>query len=191
MNDAVERKFPPGMVKSHLPPLSLVTGAAASGKSAFAERLCGSGEWPARYVATMRRSSDPELRERIRRHEIVRGRGWTTAEVPLEVARHVGELREGVALVDCATLWLANALEAGRGEEAPALAGALAEAAVPVVVVSNELGWGMVPMDAGTRAFRDAHGRMNQALAARAGLVVLVASGLPLVLKGGLPEGFA
>ena len=179
------------MVNSHLPSLSLVTGGAASGKSAFAERLCRAGGWRVRYVATMRRSSDPELCERIRRHEIVRGDGWTTAEVPLEIAAHLGTVREDAALVDCATLWLANAMEAGREGEAEGLGDALARAPVPVVVVSNELGWGMVPMDAGARAFRDAHGRMNQALAARAGLVVLVASGLPLVLKGRLPEGLA
>lgn len=172
---------------SHLPDLSLVTGGAASGKSAFAERLVQSTGCAAHYVATMRRSDDPETRQKISRHEIARGRNWTTAEVPLEVAAHVGGLVEGVALVDCATLWLANALEAGRGEEAPALAEALARASVPVVVVTNELGSGLVPMDAGARAFRDAHGRMNRVLAARAGLVVLVTAGIPLALKGTLP----
>lgn len=172
---------------SHLPDLSLVIGGAASGKSAFAESLVRSTGCAAHYVATMRRSDDPEMREKISHHEIARGRNWTTAEVPLEVAARVGGLVEGVALVDCATLWLANALEAGRGEEAPALADALARASVPVVVVTNELGSGLVPMDAGARAFRDAHGRMNRALAARAGLVVLVTAGIPLALKGTLP----
>ena len=141
----------------------------------------------------MRRSEDPETRLKISRHELVRGAGWTTSETPLEVARHVAGLREGAALVDCATLWLANVVEAGRDVQAEveALAEALARAPVPVVVVTNEIGQGMVPMDAAARAFRDAHGRMNQRLAARAGLVVLVTAGLPLALKGALPEALA
>ena len=106
------------------------------------------------------------------------------------MAEAVSALREGAVLVDCATLWLANLLEAGRDPEAEgaALAGALAAARAPVVVVTNELGGGLVPMDAGARAFRDAHGRLNQALAARADLVVLVVAGLPLALKGALPR---
>ena len=175
------------MVKSHPPALTLVTGAAASGKSAVAENLVKAAGCECHYVATMGRSDDPETCDKISQHQLARGPGWTTAEVPLEVAAHVSGLARGVALVDCATLWLANAMEAGRGGEAAGLAAALQAARVPVVVVTNELGWGLVPMDAGARAFRDAHGRMNQALAARAGLVVLVTAGLPLALKGTLP----
>ena len=179
------------MDDSDLPPLTLVLGGAASGKSAFAERLVLSGSCRPGYVATMRRSEHPETGERIRRHQLVRGPRWSTSEVPLDVGECVRALaaRSDAALVDCATLWLANAMEAGLDVEAEGerLAEALARAALPVVVVSNELGQGMVPMDAGARAFRDAHGRLNQALAARASLVVLVVAGLPLVLKGELP----
>lgn len=176
-------------MKSRLPALSLVLGGASSGKSAYAEKLVRSGGSPLHYIATMRHFDDPETRQKISRHKLARGEGWTTAEVPLDVARHVGTLGEGTALVDCATLWLANLQEAGGdpAAEAPALAEALERAPRPVVVVSNELGFGMVPMDAGARAFRDAHGRMNAALAARASLVVLVAAGLPLALKGTPP----
>lgn len=173
-----------------LPALTLVTGGAASGKSAFAENLILSTGCNPHYVATMRRSTDGELDRKIVRHQLARGPGWTTWEEPLEVGDRVRAL-DGAVLVDCATLWLANAMEAERAHEAEALGAALAGAGAPVVVVSNELGWGMVPMDAGMRAFRDAHGRMNQALAARADLVVLVASGLPLALKGTLPGGTA
>lgn len=174
-------------MKSHLPPLTLVTGGAASGKSAFAESIASSGGCGAHYVATMRRSDDPETCDKISHHQLARGPGWTTSEVPLEVAMHVAGLRGGVALVDCLTLWLANATEAGRAGEAEDLARSLAAASVPVVAVTNELGLGLVPMDPGARAFRDAHGRMNQAFAARAGLVVLVTAGIPLALKGTLP----
>lgn len=172
-----------------LPPLSLVIGGAASGKSAFAEKLTLSGGCPAYYFATMRRSADPETGRKIHRHELARGAGWTTREVPIELGEAVAELRRGVALVDCVTLWLANLLDAGRDldVEGPALAQALAAAPVPVVVVTNELGGGMVPMDPGARAFRDAHGRLNQALVMRADLVALVVAGLPLALKGTLP----
>ena len=173
-----------------LSPLTLVIGGAASGKSAFAENLVRSAGCAMHYVATMRRSDDPEVARKIDHHKLERGAGWTTWEVPLDVAEAVSALREGAVLVDCATLWLANLLEAGRDPEAEgaALAGALAAARAPVVVVTNELGGGLVPMDAGARAFRDAHGRLNQALAAQAGLVVLVVAGLPLALKGTLPR---
>ena len=138
----------------------------------------------------MRRSDDGETLDRIRRHKVARGTGWTTSEIPIEVVPHLARIEGGTVLVDCATLWLANLMEAGGDpwSEPGAWAAALAEARPSVVVVSNELGQGIVPMDAGTRAFRDAHGRMNQALAARAGLVVLVTAGLPLVLKGSLPR---
>ena len=172
-----------------LPPLSLVLGGAASGKSAFAEKLVQSTSCAPGYVATMRRSDDGEIADRIRRHQLARDAGWTTSEVPLEVGRHVEALAGGAVLVDCATLWLANLIEAGRDPDAegPALADALARARPSVVVVSNELGGGMVPMDGRARAFRDAHGRLNQALAARADLVVLVSAGLALALKGALP----
>lgn len=175
------------MVKSHPPALSLVTGGAASGKSAFAENLCLSMSCGGHYVATMRRSAEPETCDKISRHQLARGAEWTTSEVPLRVAEHVAGLAGGAALVDCATLWLANALEAGEAGDGAALAASLEAATVPVVVVTNELGLGLVPMDAGARAFRDAHGRMNQALAARAGLVVLVTAGIPMAIKGRLP----
>lgn len=155
----------------------------------------------------MRRSPNPETHEKVNRHILARGPDWTTSEVPLDLVRYATSdvlqaddaMARGAApgmappdgmLVDCATLWLANLIEAGRdpGSEGPALAEALAAAVVPVVVVSNELGQGIVPMERASRAFRDAHGRLNQVLAARADLVVLVVAGLPLVLKGRLPE---
>ena len=181
------------MDDSRLPALTLVLGGAASGKSAYAERLVLSAACSPAYVATMRRSDDPETDGRIRHHQLARSSAWSTSEVALHVASHVEGLGRGsgvdAVLVDCATLWLANLLEAGGdpGAEGGRLAEALARAAPPVVVVSNELGHGIVPMDAGTRAFRDAHGRLNQALAAAADLVVLVVAGLPLALKGRLP----
>ena len=177
------------MDRWRLPSLSLVLGGAASGKSAIAENLVLSASCRPHYVATMRRSDDPEMRRKIADHELARGDGWTTVEAPIAVGAAVSKLAAEAVLVDCATLWLANLLEDGGDPhaEGEALTGMLAEAPFPVVVVSNELGHGMVPMDRSTRAFRDAHGRLNQTLAARAGLVVLVTAGLPLALKGALP----
>ena len=96
-------------------------------------------------------------------------------------------------LVDCATLWLTNHLLADHDLEGETrrLLAALAACPVPVAVVTNEVGWGIVPENALARRFRDAQGRLNQALAAEADLVVAVMAGLPMVLKGGLPGGIA
>lgn len=93
--------------------------------------------------------------------------------------------------MDCATLWLTNALLDGQDltESCHHFIDTLCKSPAPVVVVSNEVGWGIVPDNALARQFRDAQGRLNQMIAARAGLVVGVMAGLPMVLKGSLPEG--
>jgi len=128
------------------------------------------------------------MAERIARHRADRkGRGWTTVEEPLDLAGAIGrEARPGRSLlVDCLTLWLSNIMLAGRdpSDEQAALVTALGEVAAPVVLVSNEVGLGLVPETPLGRAFRDAQGRLNQAIAARADRVVFVAAGLPLTLK--------
>lgn len=172
-----------------LPPLSLVIGGARSGKSAFAERLVTATARPRRYVATAE-AWDDEMRDRIARHRQDRGGDWLTVEAPLDLAYALSAARgEEAVLVDCATLWLTNHLLAGHDltREAEALVTALATCAAPVVIVSNETGWGIVPDNALARRFRDAQGHLNQRLAADAGLVVTVIAGLPLVLKGQLP----
>lgn len=173
------------------PPLALVLGGAASGKSAFAERLClGSGDRSRLYLASAQ-AFDAEMRAKIDRHRQARAAdGWQTLEVPLAVADALAERQAGeIVLFDCATLWLTNHMlaEADLAAETARLAQALADCAADVVVVSNELGQGVVPEHAMSRRFREAHGRMNQALAAEAGLVVNVIAGLPQVLKGALP----
>ena len=96
-------------------------------------------------------------------------------------------------LIDCATLWLTNQMLGGHDLEAATqgLLAALQQAPAPVVIVSNEVGWGIVPENALARAFRDAQGRLNQRLAAQADLAVAVIAGLPMVLKGQMPEGAA
>lgn len=172
-----------------LPQLSLVLGGAASGKSAFAERLVAATGRPMVYIATAQ-AFDEEMRVKIVAHQARRGAGWTTVEAPLDVAGALAEVEaDHVVLIDCATLWLSNVLLAERdlsNAETELLRG-LAAAAAPVVVVSNEVGAGIVPEHALGRRFRAAQGALNQSLAARAGLVVAVMAGLPLALKGDLP----
>ena len=168
-----------------LPPLTVVLGGARSGKSAIAERLVVATRRPRIYLATAD-AWDDEMRARIAQHRSRRD-GWTTIEVPRDVDKAIAGVMAGsVVLVDCATLWLTNVILAGGdpvAEEAALLA-ALQGCAVPVVVVTNEVGMSIVPENALARAFRDAQGRLNQRLAAEAGLVVAVWAGLPLILKG-------
>lgn len=172
-----------------LPQLSLVVGGARSGKSAFAERLLSATARPRRYVATAE-AWDDEMRARIADHQRDRGAGWTTVEAPLDLPGALALARPDEAvLIDCATLWLTNHMLADHDlpAEAETLVAALGRCAAPVVIVSNETGWGIVPENALARRFRDEQGRLNQRLAAEASLVVTVIAGLPLALKGAIP----
>jgi adenosylcobinamide kinase/adenosylcobinamide-phosphate guanylyltransferase len=175
--------------------LSLVLGGARSGKSRHARELCAGGGAVV-VIATARDVGDPEFRERIQRHRRDRPEGWRTLEEPLALPEAVVGLDPGsVALVDCVTLWLANLVweerlrsRAVREERVLGRVAALAAAAAgrEVVLVSNEVGGGIVPDNAAAREFRDIQGLANQRLAAAADRVVLVAAGLPLLLKGAL-----
>jgi len=172
-----------------LPNLSLVLGGAASGKSGFAESLVVSSGLAKTYIATSQ-VFDDEMQAKIDRHRDLRGEGWTTIEAPLDLAGALAGCPAGSAvLIDCATMWLTNLL-LGEHDIAPAEAAlwtALAACPAPVVMVSNEVGGGIVPENALARRFRELQGRFNQRAAARAQLVVAVMAGLPLALKGRLP----
>lgn len=172
-----------------LPPLTLVIGGARSGKSRFAEGLVTASRRPRRYVATAE-AWDDEMRDRIAQHQRDRAGDWITVEAPLDLPAALSAARaEEAVLIDCATLWLTNHLLADHDLSAhtEGLVAALAACPAPVVIVSNETGWGIVPENALARRFRDEQGRLNQRLAAEAGLVVTVIAGLPMVLKGRLP----
>lgn len=172
-----------------LSPLTLVVGGARSGKSAFAEALVTASGRPRRYIATAE-AWDDEMRQRIAQHQRDRGGDWITVEAPLALPAALANARaEEVVLVDCATLWLTNHLLADHdiAAETERLLRALEACPAPVLVVSNETGWGIVPENALARRFRDEQGRLNQRLARQAGLVVTVIAGLPMVLKGSLP----
>ena len=164
----------------------LVLGGCRSGKSAHALKLAESIGRRRLFVATCV-PQDDDMRDRVDRHRAERGDGWETMEVPTDLA---GAIRKHsptaeVMLVDCLTLWLSNLMLAERPlePEAEALEAALARRAAPTVVVSNEVGWGVVPDTPLGRRFRDAQGWLNQRVAALAGRVELVAAGLPLRLK--------
>ena len=136
-----------------------------------------------------RRRSTPRWRERIAHHRARRGAGWQTIEAPHDLAaahrRRAG--RAPRVLVDCLTLWLTNRMLAERrhrGRDRPPRSRARPAAAAPVVLVSNEVGSGIVPDNALARRFRDLQGRLNQRIAARADRVVLIVAGLPLIVKG-------
>ena len=165
---------------------TLVLGGARSGKSAFAERLARAEGGDAIYVATAT-AGDEEMRARIAHHRDRRGEGWRTVEEPLALAEVIRREAAGggAVLVDCLTLWLSNLMHAGRDVEAETagLIAALDGAGGPVVLVSNEVGMGLVPDTSLGRRFRDAQGRLNQAVAAAVPRVVFVAAGLPLELK--------
>jgi adenosylcobinamide kinase/adenosylcobinamide-phosphate guanylyltransferase len=165
--------------------LSLVLGGARSGKSAFAESLIAA-QGPGIYLATAG-IGDEEMARRVREHRARRGTDWRTVEEPFDVAGTLTTLRAGGApiLLDCLTLWLANLMEAGRppDKETDALLAACTGEGQPVVMVSNEVGLGIVPESPLGRAFRDHAGRLNQRIAAAADFAVLVTAGLPLILK--------
>ncbi|AZL59850.1 bifunctional adenosylcobinamide kinase/adenosylcobinamide-phosphate guanylyltransferase [Tabrizicola piscis] len=172
-----------------LPPLTVVIGGARSGKSSYAERLLFATARPRRYIATAE-AWDDEMRARIAQHQQDRGTDWTTVEAPLDLAPALAAAsRDEAVLIDCATLWLTNHVLADHdiGYETDRLIAALAACPAPVVIVTNEVGWGIVPENALARRFRDAQGRLNQRLAAEAALVITVIAGLPLALKGQLP----
>jgi adenosylcobinamide kinase/adenosylcobinamide-phosphate guanylyltransferase len=164
----------------------LVLGGARSGKSTYAENRAKGHPGERIYIATAE-VTDTEMAERIRHHQERRGSRWRTIEAPFELS---GALRKHdgpdcVILIECITVWINNLMFHDRAIE-PAVAefcAALTDAKGHVVVVSNEVGFGIVPENALARRFRDFAGRANQAIAASADEVVLVVAGLPLTVK--------
>ena len=171
------------------PQLSVILGGARSGKSRLAERIVTATGRQRVYIATAE-AWDDEMRDRIAHHRDSRGPGWREVEAPHDLPAALATVQpDEVVLVDCATLWLTNRMlaEADLPAEVQRLLAGLAACRAPVVVVTNEVGQGIVPDNALARRFRDEQGRLNQALAAQADLVVAVFAGLPMVLKGRMP----
>ncbi len=170
-----------------MPNLTLVLGGARSGKSRYAETLIAATPPPWIYVATAE-AHDHEMAARIRLHRARRGPSWRTVEAPRDLAAAVAGSERSPVLVDCLTLWLSNLMlaDAAIDKEVNELERALAAAPAPVVLVTNEVGSGIVPDHPLGRKFRDLQGVLNQRIAARADRVVLMVAGLPLAVKGTL-----
>ncbi len=168
------------------PPRLLVLGGARSGKSAYAERRVRAWGSPATYIATAQ-AFDDEMRARIAQHRADRGPEWATLDAPLDLPAALAEATPlgRPILIDCLTLWASNLLLADRApeDEIPPLLAALAACPLPVALVSNEVGLGIVPDNALARRFRDAVGRVHQRLAAEVGEVVFLVAGLPMTVK--------
>jgi adenosylcobinamide kinase/adenosylcobinamide-phosphate guanylyltransferase len=180
---------------------TLILGGARSGKSALAERLAQQSGREVTYIATSR-AGDGEMHARIAHHRARRPAHWHTVEEALLLADAIRSActPERLVLVDCLTLWLTNLMldgapalpESGEltlppafDQQRQAFLDLLEEGlAGELLLVSNEVGMGIVPMGALSRRFADEAGRLHQAVAARAERVILVAAGLPLVLKG-------
>ncbi|HEY7666354.1 MAG TPA: bifunctional adenosylcobinamide kinase/adenosylcobinamide-phosphate guanylyltransferase [Xanthobacteraceae bacterium] len=166
--------------------LTLVLGGARSGKSRYAESLITARAPPWIYVATAE-PGDDEMAQRIAAHRARRNAGWQTIEAPHDLAGALaGADARANLLVDCLTLWLSNRMlgEADLDAQVGRLEEVLARRGGTTVLVSNEVGSGIVPDSPLGRRFRDAQGNLNQRLAARCDRVVLVVAGLPLVVKG-------
>jgi adenosylcobinamide kinase/adenosylcobinamide-phosphate guanylyltransferase len=180
--------------------IELVIGGARSGKSAHAEQQALASGMRVTYIATAQ-AQDAEMQRRIDHHRTRRPTAWGCVEEPIRLA---ATLRDQAApdtcvIVDCLTLWLSNLFfagtaarqaEAGETIDCPLLAGetgallsALTKLPGQVILVSNEIGWGGVPMHPVSRLFADEQGRLNQRVAAVCARVTLIAAGLPLVLK--------
>jgi adenosylcobinamide kinase/adenosylcobinamide-phosphate guanylyltransferase len=164
----------------------LVIGGARSGKSAYAQSLAEAYGSERLYLATGA-PGDEEMAARIARHHADRGEGWTTLEEPLEIAAALVKHAQAgkVVVVDCLTLWLSNLMLAGRdpGSAVTALSDAVKALAGPAILVSNEIGMGLVPDHKLGREFRDWQGRLNREIGAACDGVIFVAAGLPLQLK--------
>jgi adenosylcobinamide kinase/adenosylcobinamide-phosphate guanylyltransferase len=179
---------------------TLVLGGARSGKSAHAEALAAASGKDVIYIATAQ-AGDDEMAARIARHQQQRSQSWKTIEVPLALGAAIAEWStpQRLILVDCLTVWLSNLLFSEEkvfpevGEIIPpacfdaqraSFLQALEHAAGDVIMVSNEVGMGVIPQGAISRWFVDEAGRLNQAAAARCERAVWVAAGLPMTLKG-------
>lgn len=177
------------------PHLTLILGGARSGKSSYAERLAAAAGQQVLYIATAE-IGDEEMAQRIAAHRLARPAAWQTLEAPRSVGAALAEVKEppDVLLLDCLTLLTSNILlaletepqtviEAAVQAELEALLSAQVRLNVPLVVVSNEVGLGLVPPYPLGRIYRDVLGRANQYLAAKANRVIFMVAGLPMTIK--------
>ena len=169
---------------------TLVTGGCRSGKSRHAQLLAETVPGLRRcYIATCV-PLDDEMQRRVSRHQAERGPAWLTVEAPLDLAEALDKHapQADVILVDCLTLWISNLMGAGKdmdgiADTAHELAAAIQRAVCPVILVTNEVGAGIVPENALARAYRDAAGLVNQIMAAACNTVIWTVAGIPVTIK--------
>ncbi|MEP0320861.1 bifunctional adenosylcobinamide kinase/adenosylcobinamide-phosphate guanylyltransferase [Bauldia litoralis] len=170
----------------------LIVGGQRSGKSRHAEACVAESGLSPVYIATAQ-AGDGEMAERIATHRARRGPDWHTIEEPLDLPEALAAAASprSIVLVDCLTLWLSNLMHGERDIETAtdALLASLADAAGPVVLVSNEVGSGIIPANPLSRRYADAQGVLNQTVAASVPRVVLMAAGIPLQIKPASPAG--
>ncbi|MZR31318.1 bifunctional adenosylcobinamide kinase/adenosylcobinamide-phosphate guanylyltransferase [Sneathiella litorea] len=166
--------------------ISLILGGARSGKSRFAEKLVVQTDAPRLYLATAQ-AFDSEMERRIASHKQDRGSSWTTIEEPIHLAEALSlhSAQSNIILVDCLTLWLSNLMghDLPIEQEFDKLLTALSKLPGPVILVSNEVGQGIVPENALARAFRDHAGKLHQRIAEISEEVYFITAGLPQKLK--------
>jgi adenosylcobinamide kinase/adenosylcobinamide-phosphate guanylyltransferase len=176
--------------------VALILGGARSGKSRYGLGLAARCPTPRLFVATCE-PRDAEMEARIEAHQRERGSDWETREVPLELAAALSgaQDRYGVIVVDCLTMWVSNlllqegALQGSIQSACEHLVEALAGTATPIILISNEVGLGIVPDNPLAREFRDQAGWLHQRLAQVADLVVLMVAGVPVLIKSNLFPG--
>jgi len=170
--------------------ITLITGGARSGKSSTAENLLREQTVPVLYVATyLREGSDEEMEQRIARHQERRPGEWETVENRLDLSKIAAELSGKILLVDCLTVWLGGCMMKGWSDdrilsEIDQTLDTLRAHKARAILVSNEVGLGIVPGDPDSRRFRDLNGWINQRVAARADRVIWTVAGIPVTIKG-------
>ncbi len=176
--------------------ITLILGGARSGKSSYAQRLAEATGKSVTFLATAE-ALDDEMSMRIRKHRAERPADWDTLEIPFQVASHVSQLKSDVVILDCITLLLSNLLmqfvRDDRVDEAPYMSAVQKEIEELIakmreqnqdwLIVSNEVGLGLVPPYQMGRVYRDAIGWANQQLAREADTVILMVAGIPMVVK--------
>ncbi len=164
-----------------------VLGGARSGKSSLAEKLCASYGDKVAYIATANKVfNDGEMDARIAKHQQQRPQHWHTIEAPIALAGALAQLQHyDAVMIDCLTLWLSNCLHEGNWpQQRQDFLNALENFNGELIMVSNEVGMGIVPMGELSRSFVDESGFLHQAVAALCDRVIFTAAGLPLVMKG-------
>jgi adenosylcobinamide kinase/adenosylcobinamide-phosphate guanylyltransferase len=164
---------------------TLIIGAAASGKSQYAEDILNNNVGKKLYLASAN-IYDEEMQEKVNKHKDRRGSEWTTIAEPLDAVHYIENLNsKEIMLFDCATMWLTNHFleKSNIYHEIDLLVNSIKSSKGSIITVTNEVGSGIVPDNSMAREFRELQGKLNQKLATVASLVVTVIAGIPLILK--------